>query len=90
MACFFPDFKLCEEGCLFWIGRIEGIGRVKITYPKNYPAQKFVIELLDQEEWLNDELMSLINGYEGITPAGSLVVAMRLFLLRRCSNAVVP
>jgi len=90
MARFFPDFELCEEGeDVFWLGEIDGIGKVKITYPQTYPAQKFSIKLLDQDETLNEELRALVNGFEGITPAGSIVVAMRLFLLRRCSDAVV-
>ena len=48
MAIYFPDFKLMEksDGEVFWTGKIEVMGEVRITYPQTYPAQKFTIEPL--------------------------------------------
>jgi hypothetical protein len=88
MAVYFPDFKLYEnEGSeIFWLGRIDGIGELRITYPQTYPAQKFSIEALDQSESFNNELKQLVWSCNGITPAGSIIVAMRLFLLRKFSK----
>jgi hypothetical protein len=85
MAVYFPDFKLYENesGEIFWLGSIDSIGELRITYPQTYPAQKFFIEALDQDESFNNELKQLVWSYNGITPAGSIVVAMRLFLLRK-------
>jgi hypothetical protein len=85
MAVYFPDFKLCEknDGELLWIGRIDGMGELRIIYPQTYPAQKFLIEVLDQDESFNNELKQLVWSCNGITPVGSIIVAMRLFLLKR-------
>jgi hypothetical protein len=88
MAVYFPDFKLYENGGseIFWLGRIEGIGELRITYPQTYPAQKFFIEALDQDESFNNELKQLVWSYNEITPVGSIIVAIRLFLLRKFSK----
>ena len=89
MSIYFPDFDLYrdEEGNIFWLGKIDGIGEVKVTYPKTYPAQKFLIEALDLEESFNEELRRTVWSYDDITPAGALIVLMRLFLLRRFSGS---
>jgi len=88
MAVYFPDFKLYENGSseIFWLGIIEGIGELRITYPQTYPAQKFFIEALDQDESFNNELKQLVWSYNEITPVGSIIVAIRLFLLRKFSK----
>jgi hypothetical protein len=85
MSIYFPDFRLCEGdgGEIFWTGNIDGIGELRITYPQTYPTQKFLVEALDQEESFNEELKRLVWSYDGITPAGSIIVTMRLFLLRK-------
>jgi len=85
MAVYFPDFKLYEknDGELLWIGRIDGMGELRIIYPQTYPAQKFLIEVLDQDESFNNELKQLVWSCNGITPVGSIIIAMRLFLLKR-------
>jgi len=85
MAIYFPDFELIEksDGGVFWTGKIEDMGEVRITYPQTYPAQKFTIELLDLEESFNNELRRVVWSYNGITPAGAIIVAMRLFLLKK-------
>jgi len=85
MAVYFPDFDLCEtKEAAFWLGNIDGdIGEVKITYPATYPAQKFIIEALDQGEGFNEELKKTVWSYDGITPTGSIIVMMRLFLQRK-------
>ena len=88
MSIYFPDFDLFEKDGkeVFWLGKIEGIGEIKITYPQTYPAQKFIIEALDLEESFNDELRQTVWDYDGITPAGAIIVLMRLFLLRKVSG----
>jgi hypothetical protein len=87
MAVYFPDFKLYEkDGELLWLGSIAGIGEIRITYPRTYPSQKFLVQALDLEESFNEELKQLIWRYKGITPAGSIIVTMRLFLLKRFSR----
>jgi hypothetical protein len=88
MAIYFPDFNLCEkdDGTIFYLGRIDGIGDIRITFPLTYPAQKFLIEALDLEESFNNELKQIVWSYNGITPAGAIVVAMRLFLLRKVAE----
>jgi len=88
MICF-PDFNLYEksDGTIFWSGKIDGIGEIRITYPQTYPAQKFIIEALDLEESFNDELKQTVWSYDGITPAGAIIIAMRLFLLRKVGGS---
>jgi len=85
MALYFPDFDLYqdESGALFWLGKIDGIGEMKITYPQSYPSQKFTVEALDQLESFNEELQRLIWSYDDITPVGALIVTMRFFLLKK-------
>ena len=84
MAVYFPDFEFCEtREAVFWRGSIDGIGEVRVTYPATYPAQKFSVEALDQGEGFNEELKKTVWGYDGITPAGSIIVTMRLFLQRK-------
>jgi hypothetical protein len=81
MCICFPDFDLYEDGkTVFWKGKIDGMGEIKVTYPETYPAQKITIEALDLEASFNDELNQLVRNYDGITPVGSIIVAMRLFL----------
>jgi hypothetical protein len=87
MAIYFPDFELFEDGdAAFWMGTIQGIGEVKILYPSTYPAQKFEAVALDQGEAFNDELKNTVWSYDGITPAGAVIVTMRLFLLRKVAE----
>lgn len=88
MSIYFPDFDLCgkDNEEIFWLGKIDGIGEIKITYPQTYPAQKFVIEALDLQESFNDELKQTVWSYDGITPAGGIIVLMRLFLLKKVSG----
>lgn len=88
MAVYFPDFELYqdEDGSLFWLGKIEGMGELKITYPQTYPSQKFSLEALDLNESFNEELKRLVWSYDGITPTGALIVAMRLFLMRKVAK----
>jgi len=83
MAVYFPGFDLYEDGeAVFWLGKIDGMGEVKVIYPSTYPAQKFDVLVLDLEESFNVELKQLIWSYDGITPAGAIIVTMRLFLLK--------
>jgi hypothetical protein len=85
MSVYFPDFELYEDidsKEVFWLGRIDGIGEIKVTYPLTYPAQKLIIEALDQGESFNEELQQLVWSLGDITPAGLIIVAMRLFLLK--------
>jgi len=88
MAIYFPDFNLYEkdDGTVFYLGKIDGIGDIKITYLITYPAQKFLIEVLDLEESFNNELKQIVWSYDEITPAGAIIVAMRLFLLRKVAE----
>jgi hypothetical protein len=88
MSIYFPDFELYEDENskeIFWLGKIDGIGEIKITYPLTYLTQKFIIQALDLEESLNEELKQLVWSYKGITPAGAIIVAMRFFLLKKVS-----
>jgi hypothetical protein len=89
MSIYFPDFDLYEEEKegVFWLGRIEGIGEVRIVYPQTYPAQKFIVQALDLPESFNDELKQTVWSYDGITPAGAVIVLMRLFLLRKVAGS---
>lgn len=81
MAIYFPDFNLySRDDIVFWEGEIEGMGKVRITYPQTYPAQKFEIEVLGLDEAFNEILRQLTWSYDGITPAGAVIVSMRLFL----------
>lgn len=86
MAVYFPDFKLYSENNLFWLGKIDGIGEIRITYPLTYPAQKFEIEALELPESFTEELRGIVWDYEDITPAGAVIVLMRLFLLKGCNG----
>jgi hypothetical protein len=91
MSIYFPDFELYENvnsGEIFWLGKIDGIGEIKITYPLTYPAQKFTTEILDLEESFNEELNQLIWRCKDITPAGAIIVAMRFFLSKKVSRKV--
>jgi len=84
MATFFPDFELCEsQESTYWQGRIEGIGDIKVTYPSTYPSQKLLVEALDLGESFNEDLKMTLWTYNGVRPAGTLVITMRLFLLRK-------
>lgn len=94
MAVYFPDFQLyrADDGSFVWLGRIEGIGEIRISYPQSYPSQKFSVEALDQPSSFNDELKKIVWSYGGISPAGSLIVLLRFFLSRKFggnSNAMV-
>ncbi|MGQ9469216.1 MAG: hypothetical protein ACUVTD_05250 [Nitrososphaerales archaeon] len=94
MMAYFPDFELYEDegsGEIFWLGSIDGIGEIKITYPKTYPAQKFIVEALDQEESFTNELNEIVWSYNDITPAEAIIVTLRLFLKKFSGeeNAVV-
>jgi hypothetical protein len=80
MAVYFPDFDLYSNGETFWQGEIEGMGKVKVTYPETYPAQKFSIKVIDLDEGFNESLKQHVWSYDGITPVGAIIVAMRLFL----------
>lgn len=80
MSIYFPDFNLHSDGETFWSGGIEGMGEIRITYPQTYPAQKFLIEVIGLDETFNKNLKQLVWSCEGITPAGSMILAMRLFL----------
>lgn len=80
MAVYFPDFNLYSNRETFWLGEIEGMGKVKITYPQTYPSQKFDIEVIGLDETFNESLKQLVWSYDGITPVGAIIVAMRLFL----------
>jgi hypothetical protein len=80
MAVYFPDFDLYSNDETFWQGEIEGMGKVRVTYPETYPAQKFSIKVVDLDEDFNENLRQLVWSYDGITPAGAIIVAMRLFL----------
>jgi hypothetical protein len=89
MSIYFPDFELYEDGNsreIFWLGKIDGIGEIKVTYPLTYPAQKFIIQALDLEESFNEELKQLVWSYKDITPAGAIIVAMRFLLLKKFST----
>jgi hypothetical protein len=84
ISVYFPDFDLCETNeATFWLGRIDGIGEVRITYPATYPAQKIEVEALDLSEGFNEELKKIAWSYDGIRPAGAIIITMRLFLLRK-------
>lgn len=92
MITYFPYFDLYEDessGEVFWLGRVDGIGDIKITYPSTYPAQKLLIELLDLEEYLNYELLQLVWSYKEIRPAGAIIVAMQFFL-KKLAEGVLP
>ena len=80
MSAYFHDFELKRNKEPFWQGNIAGMGDVKITYPQNYPSQKFLIEVLDLDESFNSSLKDLICWYDNLTPAGAVIIAMRLFL----------
>lgn len=87
MAVYFPDFTLHkDQDELFWQGTIQGIGEVKIVYPATYPAQKYEVFALELEESFNNELNQLVRSYDAITPVGSVIVTMRLFLLRKVAE----
>jgi len=94
MKRYFPDFDLYvdENDAVLFKGEIEGIGEARITYPENYPSQKFSMIFLSESESLNQELQTVLSQYSTITPAGSLIVAMRLILKRRKEKVepVVP
>lgn len=85
MSIYFPDFNLYEKDNkeVFWLGKIDGIGEIRITYPQTYPGQKFIIEALDLQESFNNELKQAVWSYDGITPVGAVIVLMRLFLSRK-------
>lgn len=83
MVNYFPDFGLYEDTEsreVFWLGKIEGMGEIKITYPLTYPAQKIIIEVPDLEESFTEKLNEIVYKYEDITPAKAIILAMRLFL----------
>ena len=80
MAVYFPDFSLHSNGTTFWQGEIEGMGEVKVTYPQTYPAQRFTVEVIGLEGAFNESLRQLVWSYDGITPAGAVIVTMRMFL----------
>jgi len=82
MARYFPDFELyTDERSLFWLGKIDGIGKIKITYPLTFPAQKFEIQALDLSGSFTEEVKKIVWEHEDITPAGAIIVLMRYFLL---------
>ena len=84
MAVYFPDFELDETGeAIMWLGKIEGIGEIRITYPATYPSQKFSIEALDLDESFNTELKETVWGYDDIRPAGAIIITMRLYLQKK-------
>jgi len=83
MAIYFPDFALRRGREFFWQGIIKGMGEVRITYPPNYPSQKFLVEVLDLDESFNESLKELVCRYDNLTPAGAIIIAMRLFLRDR-------
>jgi len=94
MKRYFPDFDLYidENDAMLFKGEIEGIGEARITYPENYPSQKFSTILPSESESLKQELQTVLSQYPTITPASSLIVAMRLILKRRKEKVepVVP
>lgn len=85
MKRYFPDFELYvdDNDVMLLKGEIDGLGDAIITYPKNYPSQKFSMLFPDESESMNRELQTEISQFPTITPAGSLIVAIRLILKRR-------
>jgi len=86
MAIYFPDFVLRRNKDVFWQGKIDGLGEVKIIYPLNYPSQKFLVEVLDLDESFNESLKDLVCWYDNLTPAGAVIISMRLFLRDRVAK----
>jgi len=86
MNQYFHDFELCENesGALVWVGDF-GFGEVQLVYPDNYPEQLFRFVASNATESENSEINQKIAEYQrqDITPAGSLIVAMRLILASR-------
>jgi len=94
MKRYFPDFDLYQDdlSMLVWIGSIEGLGETRIQYPADYPRSPFKLKVIGATDSQNAEVNEKISEYRAlnITPAGALIVAMRMSLAKEKEpNAVV-
>ena len=92
MKRYFPDFELYQDelGMLLWMGRLEGLGEIRIHYPAGYPISPFNVAVMDTTESQDAKLNEKISEYRtlGITPTGALIVVLRFFLKEREANVV--
>ncbi len=92
MKRYFPDFELYQDdlGMLLWMGKLEGLGEIRLHYPADYPISPFNVAVMDTTESKDVKLNEKISEYRtlGITPTGALIVVLRFFLKERGANVV--